>query len=128
MAGNPLIVWMRLRSGWFGQRLRSLLFESRQSASSMLREFRFAEPKLAGIGGWLILVVIGQVGGIFRLLGDIADYYGGVDAKLFQQFPMTFYGEAALNLALFGFVVYVTFLFFGNRENFRAILSTSIWP
>ncbi len=81
-------------------------------------EFRFAEPKLAGIGGWLILVAIGQVGGIFRLLGDIADYYGGVDAKLFQQFPMTFYGEAALNLALFGFVVYVTFLFFRKSRKF----------
>lgn len=81
-------------------------------------EFKFVEPELKGIGGWLILVAIGQVLGVLRLISDMARYYAEADAKLFQQFPITLYGEAALNLALLALLIYVTVLFFRKSRKF----------
>src|SRR5262245_58811704 len=38
-----------------------------------LKDFK---PPLSGIAGWLILIAIGQVVGVIKLLGWLAQYYG----------------------------------------------------
>jgi hypothetical protein len=75
--------------------------------SGDLGALKDVKPPLSGIAGWLILIAIGQVVGVIKLLGSLAQYYGDADPKLFQQFPVTMWGEAALNtgyvvLAIYG--------------------------
>ncbi|WP_315833033.1 DUF2569 family protein [Bradyrhizobium prioriisuperbiae] len=48
----------------------------------------------------------------------MVNYYAEVDGKLFQQFPIALYGEAALNLALLALFSYGAFLFFRKSRKF----------
>jgi len=80
-----------------------------------LKDFK---PPLSGIAGWLILIAIGQVAGVIKLLGSLAQYYGDADPKLFQQFPITMWGEAALNTGFVVLMIYTAVLFFGKSSKF----------
>lgn len=75
----------------------------------------YVEPR--GIGGWLILIVIGQIVGILRLLKAIVD-----DLDVYKQLPerlhwvVTF--ELVLNATFLAFVVYVTTIMFRELRSF----------
>ena len=75
-------------------------------------------PAPEGIGGWLVLVAIGQVLGPLRTLVSIAAYYANLDARLFQQFPAAAYGEVLLNAAMFVLVLSTSILFFRKSRKF----------
>jgi Protein of unknown function (DUF2569)/GYF domain 2 len=76
------------------------------------------KPPLSGIAGWLILIAIGQVVGVIKLLVSLTQYYGDADPKLFQQFPATLWGEAALNTGLVALMIYTAVLFFRKSSKF----------
>ena len=80
-----------------------------------LKDFK---PPLSGIAGWLILVAIGQVVGVIKLLGLLAQYYGDVDPKLFQQFSVAMWGEAALYTGFLALLIYTAVLFFRKSSKF----------
>jgi hypothetical protein len=80
-----------------------------------LKDFK---PPLSGIAGWLILIAIGQVVGVIKSLGSLARYYNEADPELFQQFPVTMWGEAALNAGFIAFAIYTAVLFFQKSSKF----------
>jgi len=75
-------------------------------------------PALKGIGGWLVLVAIGQVLGPLRTLVSIAAYYANIDARLFEKFPAAAYGEVLLNVAMLVLVLCTSILFFRKSRKF----------
>jgi uncharacterized protein DUF2569/uncharacterized protein DUF4339 len=79
-----------------------------------------SDAKLKGIGGWLILVAIGQVLAPVKLFISIAQYYGTLDRELIEKFPLAFAGEGLLNLALVVLCVSTAILFFRKSRRFRA--------
>jgi len=72
------------------------------------------ERQLEGIGGWLVLVAIGQVLGLIRLLVNILT----LDNRLLVQFPAVFFSEALLTASLHGITIYVSLLFFSKSARF----------
>lgn len=82
-------------------------------------EFKSVKPELTGIGGWLALVAFGQVVGIPRLVVSLGQYYTTtINAELWRQFPATLWGEAVLNAAMLGLLVYTTMLLFQRSRHF----------
>lgn len=81
-------------------------------------QFKDVKPELTGLGGWLILVGIGQVVGILRFVASLGQYYGALDPQFWTKFPLAMWGEAALNGALFGTFVYTAVLFFRRSRRF----------
>ena len=76
-------------------------------------------PELVGIGGWLVLVAIGQVLGPIRSLLSIGNYYlNELDTSLFESFPLTVYGEIVLNVAFFAFSIFTAIMFFRHSRLF----------
>jgi hypothetical protein len=73
---------------------------------------------LVGIGGWLILVAIGQILGPLVFLVRLSNYYSKLDSYLWTKFPATFYGEAALNAFIVVIAVYTAYLFFTKSRLF----------
>lgn len=80
--------------------------------------FKNVEPGPVGLGGWLILVGIGQIVGNLRFLTSMGEYYGKMDERLFAKFPAVMWGEAAMNGAFFLLFLYTTILFFQKSRNF----------
>lgn len=75
------------------------------------------EPR--GIGGWLIVVAIGQVVGLLRTFVVLGQYY--LDAEnlnVFEQFPLAMYGELVLNIGLLLLAVTTAALFFRKSRYF----------
>src|SRR5262245_10407124 len=77
-----------------------------------------SKPAPSGIGGWLILMAIGQVLGPLRFFASAGQYYSSLSANAFRQFPLTFWGEAAMNVGLAILYVYTATLFFRKSERF----------
>jgi hypothetical protein len=75
-----------------------------------------AEPP--AIGGWLILVGIGQVVGPIRLLVSLGQYYAALEWEVAARFPAAFLGEAALSTAYLILVVLTAVLFFRRSRLF----------
>ncbi len=79
-----------------------------------------AEP--SGLGGWLILMMIGQVGGILRVLKSVVD-----DIELFKTPNLTsdgelaIYVELALNVALLALVVVTTVRMLRKSRSFPSL-------
>ena len=74
--------------------------------------------RLQGIGGWLILMGIGQVLGPLQILSGMISEYGSLPDGMFARIPAAFVGDAALRLGFVGFLVYTAFLFFNKRAAF----------
>jgi hypothetical protein len=74
-----------------------------------------SEP--VGIGGWLILLLLGQVGGAIRLLLAIV-----ADINLYGVAPphthIAIHVELALNVAVLGLVLWSTIQMLGERSSF----------
>jgi uncharacterized protein DUF2569/uncharacterized protein DUF4339 len=73
---------------------------------------------LIGIGGWLILVAIGQVLGPLRFVHFLFGYYVNLDNDLWTQYPITLIGEAVLNTWVVAIMGCATYLFFTKSELF----------
>ncbi|TAJ41405.1 MAG: DUF2569 family protein [Reyranella sp.] len=75
----------------------------------------YVEPR--GLGGWLILIVIGQIVGALRVLKAIID-----DLDVYNQLPKNLHWvvtfELVLNAAFLAFVVYVTTIMFRELRSF----------
>jgi uncharacterized membrane protein YhdT len=71
----------------------------------------------AGIGGWLILLLIGQIGGAIRLLYAIV-----TDVNLYSRAPpqahIAIHIELALSLTMLGLVVWSTVQMLRERSSF----------
>jgi Protein of unknown function (DUF2569)/GYF domain 2 len=75
--------------------------------------------KLAGIGGWLVLVAIGQVlGVVLRITGLSHAFRSDANRELFQLYPLMMYGEIALMVAFLAFMTWTTILFFQHSRRF----------
>jgi Protein of unknown function (DUF2569) len=99
----------------FAPRLRQPVIPAPPILTVVGEEGREKNAKeLAGIGGWLILVAIGQVLGPLKVLASIFDYY----TKLWTKYPIAAYGEAALNMSLLALICYTTYLFFQRSRLF----------
>jgi Protein of unknown function (DUF2569) len=88
--------------------------QPRKSANSQQQ----TDPKLTGIGGWLILVALGQIFGPIRLLVSIAQYYSTLDSNIIGKLPVTFAGEAVINFFVLVLSIYTTVLFFRKSKRF----------
>jgi hypothetical protein len=78
-----------------------------------------AKPELVGIGGWLILVAIGQVLGPIGTLVSIGNYYlHEVDTPMFDILPLIVYGTIALSAAYLAYSVFTTIMFFRHSRLF----------
>src|SRR5262249_637150 len=64
------------------------------------------------------LMAIGQVLGPLRFFASAGQYYSSLSANAFRQFPLTFWGEAAMNVGLAILYVYTATLFFRKSERF----------
>jgi hypothetical protein len=76
------------------------------------------EPRLKGIGGWLILMSVGQVLGPFQILRGMIEEYSGLPEGTVAAYPAAMLGDVAIRLAFIGFLVYTAFLFFNKRALF----------
>src|SRR6266478_5679299 len=76
------------------------------------------DPKLTGIGGWLILVALGQIFGPIKLLVSIGQYYSTLDSNIIEPIPVTFAGEVVINFFMLVLVIYTTVLFFRKSKQF----------
>jgi uncharacterized protein DUF2569/uncharacterized protein DUF4339 len=77
-----------------------------------------SNAKLTGIGGWLILIAIGQVAVPFRMVVNLTGYYVTTDRDIFQQYQVAAAGELSINLALLVLVVTTSILFFSRSKRF----------
>jgi Protein of unknown function (DUF2569) len=77
-----------------------------------------ADPKLTGIGGWLILVALGQILGPIKFLVSIGQYYSTLDSNIIGKLPVTFAGEAVINFFVLVLSIYTAVLFFRKSRQF----------
>jgi hypothetical protein len=76
------------------------------------------DPKLTGIGGWLILVALGQIFGPIKFLGSIGQNYSTLDSNIIRTLPVTFAGEAVINFFVLVLSIYTAVLFFRKSKQF----------
>jgi hypothetical protein len=96
----------------------SLLTPPRRGTSHTAKLRPTVAPKLSGIGGWLILMAIGQVLGPLRFVVSMVQYYSSLDGDLLQKAPMTFVGEGLMNAALGVLYAWTVILFFTKSKRF----------
>lgn len=78
-----------------------------------------ATPHLAGIGGWLIFIAIGQVLGPVRTGIALVKYYTSeVNGDFFTEYTLTFYGELLMNVAFLAFMIITAVFFFRHSRLF----------
>jgi hypothetical protein len=76
----------------------------------------------AGIGGWLLLVAVGQLLATFGLPISLAyQYLDPETLKLFGEFPWAMYGELALNVAIIVLALVTTLLLFRKSRHFPRV-------
>lgn len=84
--------------------------------------FKNVKPELTGLGGWLGLLVFGQVMGILKFVVAMGQYYSALDAQLWTRFPTAMWGEVAMNAGLMWLFVYTAVLLFRHSRHFPRFL------
>lgn len=79
-----------------------------------------------GIGGWLILLAIGEVLGPFQILTGMISEYASIPDGTFARMPVAFIGDCLIRLALIGVLVYSAYLFFNKRREFPRFFVISV--
>jgi len=87
-------------------------------SSDEAAQFKDVRPALSGIAGWLVLIAIGQILGPLGLAAVGMEYYGKIDKGSFENFPVSMWGEVAINAGLFWLAVYTSVLFFRHSRKF----------
>jgi hypothetical protein len=78
-----------------------------------------AAPPLTGIGGWLIVLAIGQVLGPLHTLVFLGAYvWRDLDSDLIDRLPLTVYGEMLLYAVFLAFTTCTAILFFRHSRLF----------
>jgi hypothetical protein len=83
------------------------------------------QPKLKGIGGWLILMAIGQVVGPIQILTGMIEEFGSVPEGTAARYPLAFIGDGGMRLAYVAFLAYVAVQFFKTRAAFPNLFIVS---
>jgi hypothetical protein len=83
------------------------------------------QPKLKGIGGWLILMAIGQVVGPLQILTGMIEEFGSVPEGTAARYPLAFIGDGGMRLAYVAFLAYVAVQFFKTRATFPSLFIVS---
>ena len=81
-------------------------------------ESKNVKGKPSGIGGWLGLLVFGQVIGILRLIGAIGQYIQSISDNIWKRFPTAIWGEIAMNVALICLCICTAVLLFSHSRHF----------
>jgi hypothetical protein len=80
--------------------------------------FSHLKPDVSGIGGWLIIIAIGQVLGPLRMLVVIGEYFEKLEPSVTQKFPVAIWGETIINVGLLIFSILTALLFFRRSRKF----------
>jgi uncharacterized protein DUF2569 len=79
-------------------------------------------PLLRGLGGWLALLVIGQMASLLRLVKAVADDVSALGTRHLPAMAKTsIYFELALNLVMLALVVMATVMMFQKRRLFPTL-------
>jgi hypothetical protein len=79
-------------------------------------ETKPAEP--AGLGGWLILLGIGQVLSPIQFAVRVVGIYGSLPEGLIAQQPVAFAGDVVIRLSVLVLFIVSAWLFFNKRRSF----------
>lgn len=95
--------------------------------ASQRKKARPTGEKLEGIGGWLILVAIGQVLGIFRALAEfgksLPDYEKHWSNPLLKN---AIIGEVGLSAGMFAFMIYTAIMMGQKRRIFPTLFRVEL--
>jgi GYF domain 2/Protein of unknown function (DUF2569) len=93
---------------------------TREPAVTAQKAAAVKSVKLAGIGGWLVLVAIAQVLGVlWVLLLTVGSWlYLEIDPQLFLKFPVMMWSGTAMNAGVLALVIYTTILLFKKSRKF----------
>ena len=85
-------------------------------------------PSSSGIGGWLILMAIGQVLGPLRTLVSLGTTYSSQDVQLaLNKLPVTMYGTLSIDILSFLFVVATAIAFFAQKRIFKTMFTIEVF-
>jgi hypothetical protein len=82
-----------------------------------------AGPK--GLGGWLILLGIGEVLAPLQIFTSMIMEYTGLPDGTIARLPLAFAGDLLIRLAMIGLCVWSAWLFFNKRAKFPKIFIVS---
>ena len=81
-------------------------------------------PPLTGLGGWLVLIGIGQILGCIRIFLTMLSTYTSKETYLaMQKLPAAMELEVLLNAALVGIVGFTTYAYFAKKRLFPIVFT-----
>jgi len=84
------------------------------------------EKRLEGIGGWLILLAVGQVLGPIQFMTSTIEEYAALPSGTFARFPLAVSGDFLLRAAYVALLCYAAYLFFTKRAEFPRLYIAAI--
>jgi len=86
-----------------------------------------SKPSPNGIGGWLVLVALGQVFGLIRTVITLVEYYSSPQTHTaFAKIPLAAGGELGINAAYLALLILSTYAFFNKKGYFPSLFVTEV--